>query len=112
MEAGLIATAGDYSSEDGDNGHKAPPVFRFPLIEVGRSLKAKTSPEEKSKTGRIGPVLLFALIACIGGILGGYSHGFPSPALLELETAYQGGERVTAFSSSSIFEGLFGVSYN
>ncbi len=66
--------------------------------------------QTRSSTGRVGLVLVFALMACTGGILGGYSHGFPSPTLLQLEIAYENGERTTAFSSKSIYEGLFGVS--
>lgn len=112
MEAGLItATSGDSLEDDGSKTPEVP-VFKFAVIEVGRTGKSRSSKEEKSETGAVGPVLLFALIACIGGVLGGYSHGFPSPTLLELELAYERGERVTAFSSSSIYEGLFGVSCN
>ena len=110
MEAGLIATGEAYTPAGGGSEEPEAPVFKFALIEVGRSAKSGSTAEEKSKTGSVGPVLLFALIACIGGVLGGYSHGFPSPTLLELELAYERGERVTAFSSSSIYEGLFGVS--
>lgn len=110
MEAGLIATGETYNQADGDSKDPEDPVFRFALIEVGRSTKSGSSVEEKAKTGSVSFVLLFALIVCIGGVLGGYSHGFPSPTLLELELAYESGERVTAFSSSSIYEGLFGVS--
>ena len=109
MEAGLIVTS-DFSTEVDSQEGAAHPVFKFALIEVGRSIKKSKAVEEKSKTGRLGCVLLFALIACIGGVLGGYSHGFPSPTLLELKIAYDRGERVTAFSSSSVYEGLFGVS--
>ena len=64
----------------------------------------------KSKTGSVGPVLFCALVACVGGVIGGYSHGYPSPTLLDLQEAYERGDRVTAFSSSSIYAGLFGVS--
>ena len=110
MEAGLIAGAADNNTAEGDDGDSSIPGFKFALIEVGRSLKGSSEPVEKSQTGTVGPVLAFALIVCLGGVLGGYSHGFPSPTLLELEIAYQGGERVTAFSSSSIYEGIFGVS--
>ena len=64
----------------------------------------------KTKTGSVGPVLVYSLIVCVGGVLGGYSHGYPSPTLLDLQEAYERGDRVTAFSSSSIYAGLFGVS--
>ena len=74
------------------------------------SSEAAANSTKDTKTGRIGPVLLYALIVCLGGVLGGYSHGFPSPTLLDLEEAYQQGERVNAFQSSSIYAGLFGVS--
>ena len=94
----------------GTEEEPAPPQFKFALIELGRSFKSGSSAEERSKTGSVGPVLVFALIACLGGVLGGYSHGFPSPTLLDLEIAYEMGERVTAFSSRSIYEGIFGVS--
>ena len=78
-----------------------------PLAEADKANKMESP---TTSTGRVGPVVVFALIACIGGVLGGYSHGFPSPTLLQLEIAYRGGDRVTAFSSKSIYEGLFGVS--
>ncbi len=111
MEAGLIAASDFESTLEGDKTRPPAPVFKFPLIELGKSFKTSKTSEERSQTGQVGPVLLFAIIACVGGVLGGYSHGFPSPTLYELEIAYQSGERVTAFSSSSIYEGLFGVSY-
>lgn len=72
--------------------------------------KEKKSSEARSQTRFISPVLGFSLIVCIGGVLGGYSHGFPSPTLLELEQAYERGERITAFPSDSILAGIFGVS--
>ena len=55
-------------------------------------------------------VVLYALIVSIGGVIGGYSHGFPSPTLIDLQTEYDKGERVTAFPSHSFYAGLFGVS--
>ena len=84
------------------------------LLQTGNSTRSSTGSSTGSITGsitgRVGLVFVFALIACIGGILGGYSHGFPSPTLLQLELAYERGERTIAFSSKSIYEGLFGVS--
>jgi hypothetical protein len=64
---------------------------------------------EGSQTGSVGVVIVISLIVSIGGILGGYSHGFPSPTLLDLQLEYERGDRVTAFSSSSNYVGLFGV---
>ena len=64
----------------------------------------------ESQTGSISFVVVVSLIVSLGGVLGGYSHGFPSPTLLDLQEAYDRGDRVTAFSSSSAFAGLFGVS--
>ena len=78
-------------------------------VKAEASVQSKETPKHRSKTGSVGPVLGFALIVCLGGVLGGYSHGYPSPTLLDLQRAYQSGERVTAFSSSSVYEGIFGV---
>ena len=78
--------------------------------EPGGSVQSAQNVEQKRSTGSVGAVLTFALIVCVGGVLGGYSHGYPSPTLLELDRDYQRGERVVAFSSSSIYEGIFGVS--
>ncbi len=78
--------------------------------EAGGSVQSAKQ-KRKVATTTAGPVLAFALIVCLGGVLGGYSHGFPSPTLLDLERAYERGERVIAFSSSSIYEGIFGVSF-
>lgn len=73
--------------------------------ESSKDCKGKTC-----QTSLVSPVLGFSLIVCIGGVLGGYSYGFPSPTLLDLEESYESGERVTAFPSSSIYAGIFGVS--
>lgn len=64
----------------------------------------------QQSTGFVGYVIIISLMVSIGGVIGGYSHGFPSPTLLNLQVAYERGERVTAFSSSSVYAGLFGVS--
>ena len=66
--------------------------------------------EKKSETGRIYVVLALSLIVCIGGVIGGYSHGFPSPTLLDLQNLYENGDRVNSFPSNSFYAGLFGVS--
>ena len=81
--------------------------------EVEGSVQSKgssSSQQKLRKTGSVAPILAFALIVCIGGVLGGYSHGFPSPTLLDLQIAYERGDKVTAFPSSSIYVGIFGVS--
>ena len=62
------------------------------------------------KTGRVSTVVVYALIVSIGGVIGGYSHGFPSPTLIDLQMEYDKGERVAAFPSSCFYAGLFGVS--
>ena len=76
--------------------------------ESGRSEEGAGSKVEAS-TGRVIPVLVICLVVCTGGVIGGYSHGYPSPTLLDLQRQYEGGERVTAFSSSSVYAGIFGV---
>ena len=87
----------------------AEPTLACNSEEAGGSEQPETSEEKRGMTSVV-PVLCCALIVCLGGVLGGYSHGFPSPTLLDLQRAYQRGERVTAFPSSSIYVGLFGVS--
>ena len=72
--------------------------------------KKKSVEFEKSATGFVGYIVVISLIVSVGGVLSGCSHGFPSPTLLDLEEAYRRGDRVTAFSSSSIYAGIFGVS--
>ncbi len=90
----LIESALDESEDDTASDD---PIS--PLVKHGRN-----------KTGRVWVVLVYALIAALGGVIGGYSHGFPSPTLLDLQQAYEGGERTTAFSSSGAYAGVFGVS--
>ncbi len=68
------------------------------------------TPCRQHNSGRVWVVLVYALMAAMGGVIGGYSHGFPSPTLLDLQEAYDSGERETAFSSSTAYAGLFGVS--
>lgn len=69
-------------------------------------------PPEQMETGFSVPLLLCAVVACMGGVLGGFSHGYPSPTLLELHQAFLNGDTVTAFPSTSFYTGLFGVSLN
>lgn len=113
------ATSSDQKAkEEPEGGEKSGEGAVSPAQESaektgGSSSKAKFEKKKdvpSSQTGSVGPVLLYSLIACIGGVLGGYSHGFPSPTLLDLEKAYERGERVNAFPSSSVYAGLFGVS--
>ena len=80
------------------------------VVDVRQVMLEDSKAGEKPQTGSLGPVLLCALVVCVGGVIGGYSHGFPSPTLLNLQKAYEKGERVTAFQSSSIYAGIFGVS--
>lgn len=69
-----------------------------------------TQKRKHHKTGiNVSIVVLYALIVSIGGIIGGYSHGFPSPTLIDLQIEYDKGERVTAFPGSCFYAGLFGV---
>ncbi len=79
-------------------------------LKMNKNSKVQNGPEQAVESGFSVPLLLCALVACMGGILGGFSHGFPSPTLLELQQAYEGGERTTAFPSNSFYAGLFGVS--
>ena len=81
-----------------------PPTAEMNSVQVNGEFKRET------ETGRICSVLALSLIVCIGGVIGGYSHGFPSPTLLELQKQYENGDRVDAFSSDSFYAGLFGVS--
>lgn len=81
---------------DGSPGSDDP---RSPLVR-----------RQASSTGRVWAVLGYALIAALGGVIGGYSHGFPSPTLYDLQEAYSNGERTTAFSSDGAYAGAFGVS--
>lgn len=80
------------------------------VINVSRIVTSPDHKAESARTGLVGSVLLYSLIVCIGGVIGGFSHGFPSPTLLDLQKDYDGGQRVTAFPSSSVYAGLFGVS--
>jgi hypothetical protein len=100
---------------------KETPVAKKPSAELDKELETDAQmpvketpvakpPSVQSQTGSIRFVIAVSLIVSIGGVLGGYSHGFPSPTLLDLQLAYERGDRVTAFSSSSDYAGLFAVS--
>lgn len=78
--------------------------------ELGGSVEGVDSKTE-APTGRVLPVLAICLVVCTGGVIGGYSHGYPSPTLLDLQRQYEDGDRVTAFSSGSIYAGIFGVRF-
>ncbi len=97
-----------------ESSHPAEPqpqaAVEQPAEKSPEGVGPSSSGSARKRTGSVGPVLTVALIVSIGGVLGGCSHGFPSPTLLDLQEAYEEGERVTAFSSSSIYAGLFGVS--
>lgn len=74
------------------------------------STTAEIEVGQQPSTGLVSCVVAISMVVCIGGVMGGYSHGFPSPTLVDLQEDYDAGERVTAFSSKSAYAGIFGVS--
>ena len=94
----------------GTNGTGALAVTANPPKRLGESGKRPKSPEDPVDSGFSAPLILCTLVACMGGVLGGFSHGFPSPTLLELHQAFLNGDTITAFPQSSFYTGLFGVS--
>ncbi len=72
-----------------------------PLLHIQR---------HRAENGGARVVVVISVVVALGGVIGGYSHGFPSPTLLDLQREYERGERVSAFSSSSVYAGIFGVS--
>jgi hypothetical protein len=93
------------ASEQLDQGLNNESITEGPDV-----VSSEIGQERKQSTGFVGCVVAISLVVSIGGVIGGYSHGFPSPTLLGLQQRYERGERVTAFSSSSVYAGLFGVS--
>ena len=74
------------------------------------SSTAENEVGQEQRTGLVSCVVAISLVVSVGGVIGGYSHGFPSPTLLDLQEDHDAGERVSAFSSKSIYAGIFGVS--
>lgn len=105
MEKDTVELVADSETELAEGAGETTPEVKA----VPESKKIQRKPPE-SQTGSISFVVVISLIVSLGGVLGGYSHGFPSPTLLDLQEAYDEGDRVTAFSSSSVYAGLFGVS--
>ena len=100
-----------YLARSTDMADSSTPLLRTHKEETPISNEeANTEIKRSTLKDKFWVVAIYALIACIGTVVTGFSQGYTSSTFLQLEDIYNKGDSDHAFKQNSIYGSLFGVS--